>query len=135
MSQHIAVPDRARRNVRTIVNVVLSVAVVILGLVPVILQALEPLQEHLPGGWYLWLVGVAGTVVAVATAVQKILTSDAVERLLQARAPGLAASPLVDGVAQITTLTSEDRTELGLVATALPPGSPGRTAIENVLRS
>lgn len=135
MSEHIAVPDRARRNLRTIINVALSVALVILGFVPVVLQALEPLQEHLPGGWYLWLVGVAGTVVAVATAVQKILTSDVVENLLQARAPGLAAAPTVDGVPQITTLTSEDRTELGLVATALPPGSPGRTAIENVLRS
>lgn len=119
------VPDRARRNLRTILNVVVSVTVVILGLVPVVLQAVEPLTEHLPGGWYLWLVGIAATVVAVATAVQRILTSPVVEQLLQDRAPSLAATT-PDGAAIITSLPEpgEDANTIRGLALAVYNATP-----------
>jgi hypothetical protein len=134
MPDHVAVPDRTRRSLRTIVNVALSVAVVVLGLVPVVLQAVEPLQEQLPEGWYLWLVGVAGTIVAVATAVQRILTSSVVEQLLQKKAPALAASPVgADGAAVVTKLSSDERTALAHLSTFLGDGDPAGAALDRVI--
>jgi hypothetical protein len=135
MTDHVAlVPDRARRNIRTILNIALSVAVVILGLVPVLLEAVEPLQEHLPGGWYLWLVGIAAAVVAVATAVQRILTSPFVEQLLQDRAPRLAAVS-ADGVPVITSLPATARADLATLRDFLDEGDPARDALTLVLRT
>lgn len=136
MTDHVVlVPDRARRNIRTILNIALSVALVILGLVPVLLQAVEPLQENLPGGWYLWLVGIAGTIVAVATAVQRILTSSVVEQLLQDKAPALAAAPVVDGVTVITNVTTGEYDDMRALASALEPGDPSRAVLERILRT
>jgi len=137
MTDHVAlVPDRARRNLRTILNVALSVALVVLGLVPVILQAVEPLQENLPGGWYLWLVGIAGMIVAVATAVQRILTSSVVEQLLQDKAPTLAAAPLgSDGVTVITDVTDAEVADMRALVSELDLGNPSRAVLERILRA
>lgn len=137
MTAHVVlVPDRARRSIRTILNIALSVALVVLGLVPVILQAVEPLQENLPGGWYLWLVGIVGTIVAVATAVQRILTSSVVEQFLQDKAPALAAAPIgSDGVAVITDVTAAEYDDMRSLASALAPGDPSRAVLERILRT
>ena len=136
MTDHVVlVPDRARRSIRTILNIALSVALVVLGLVPVILQAVEALQENLPGGWYLWLVGIAGTIVAVATAVQRILTSSVVEQLLQDKAPALAAAPVVNGVTVITDVTVAEYEDMRSLASALAPGDSSRAVLERILRT
>jgi len=137
MTDHVVlVPDRARRNLRTILNVALSVALVVLGLVPVLLQAVEPLQENLPGGWYLWLVGITGTIVAVATAVQRILTSSVVEQLLQDKASALAAAPMgSDGVTVITDISTTEYDDMRALASALAPGDPSRAVLERILRA
>lgn len=152
MSEHAAaVPDRARRLIRTIVTVATSVAAVLLVLVPIVLQALQPLSEQLPGGWYPWLVGVAGTIIAVALAVQRILTSDVVEQLLQRYAPRFAAvtpdgaavitslPPVVDDAAAIAALPAEraisadTRASLSELRDFLDEGDPARDALTTVL--
>ena len=117
------VSDRARRSARTAITNVLSVVIVVLVLVPVILEALKPLQEQMPGNWYPWLVGVAATIIAVATAVQRILTSDVVERLLQAKAPSLAAaSPAMVPAADVVASVNPDGHLVTGPASTLPTG-------------
>ena len=53
-----------------------------------------------------------------------------------ARAPGYALTPATvssDGVATITTLGADERTNLAQLRDALDEGDPGRTALERVL--
>lgn len=134
MSSHALVPDRARRGLRTAVVVVLAVVTVVLGFVPVVLQAVEPLQAHFTGAWYPWLVGVAGTIVAVALAAQKILTSPIVEQLLRDKAPSLAAESSVGSAyLEVLTLTAVERANLASLRDALDEGDPGRVALDRVL--
>lgn len=73
--------DKTRRTVRTVLQVVLAVALA----VPVLVQAAGLDAEQLP-----WL----ATVVAVAAAVARVMQSDVVEGLLQRVLGGrLAAAP------------------------------------------
>lgn len=133
MADHVAIPDRARRGLRTFLVVATAVLVVILGIVPVILQAVEPIQDQLPKGWYAALVGVAATVVAVAGALQKILTSPVVEQLLQANAPSIAAAPQLGVLEHVDLLNDDERTNLASLRDALDEGDPGRLALDRVL--
>lgn len=143
MPEHVAeVPDRARRLIRTIITVVTSVVTVLLAVVPIVIQALEPVHDTLPGDWYAWLVGIAATIVAVALAVQKILTSDVVEQLLQRYAPRLAAAHpgVIDTTATpvgeipvVTTLTATEVADARSLRDALDPGDPVRNVLERIL--
>lgn len=141
MSEKVSVPDRVRRFVRTMLTVALAVVTVLLAIVPVVVEALEPVAEELPGGWYAWLVGVAGTIVVVAGAVQRILTSDVVEGLLQRFAPRLAAgsSGVIYATAEqgevpvITTLSPVEAESARQLRAALDEGDPIRGVLDRIL--
>lgn len=120
--------DKTRRLIRTVLNIALSTAIVLGILVPTIVDAFGPV---LPSAWGAWLAATGATVIAVAAAVQKVLTSDLVERFLLRRAPSLAASVLtVDGA---YALTDDESLALTQLHAALDEGDPSRTALARVL--
>lgn len=134
MSKHALVPDRARRGLRTAVVVAVAVITVILGLVPLVLDAVEPLQAHFSGAWYPWLVGVAASILAVAGAAARA-------GALSCRRPSISgdvrifcAAPVdAHGVASIASLSDHDRLYVAQLHDALDEGDPARDALARVL--
>lgn len=98
MSRHVAVDDTARRVLRTLVQVGIPAFLTFALVLP---QVVEALGLPVDSALYLWLVGAAATVTAVATALSRVMAIPAVNGWL-------AALGLSTDTGQAVTITEDN---------------------------
>lgn len=107
MSRHEAVSDTARRVTRTIVQVGIPA---FLGFALVLPQVIDALGLPVDSAVYLWLIGAAGVVTAVAGALSRVMAIPAVDAWLDkvGLSTGATAPALIDDSNAETVATEAD---------------------------